>query len=70
MTVAGDWDVKHQNKQNKTSVDGTPSQIPAFYLTKAPAKFEFSMSNSLGGDAFIRKYITVLFKAPTFTNIL
>ena len=32
-------------------------QIPAFYLTKASAKFEDATSNSLGGDAFTRKYI-------------
>ena len=49
---------KHQ-KSNKTSVDGTPSQIhvPAFYLTKASVKFEVATSNCLGGDAFTRKYI-------------
>ena len=40
-----------------SSVDGTPSQILAFYLTKAFAKFEFSTSKGLGGDAFTRKYI-------------
>ena len=38
-------------------MDGTPSQIPAFYLTKASAKFEDATSNGLGGDAFTRKYI-------------
>ena len=42
------------------SVDGTPSQIPAFDLAKASAKFEVAMSNSLGGDAFTRKYIISL----------
>ena len=36
---------------------GTPSQIPAFYLTKASTKFEVATSNGLGGDAFTRKYI-------------
>ena len=39
---------------------GTPSQIPAFYLTKllkASAKLEVAISNGLGGDAFTRKYI-------------
>ena len=45
---------------NKTSVYGTPSQIPAFDLTKASAKFEVATSNGLGGDAFTRKYIISL----------
>ena len=41
-----------------TSVDdGTPSQIPAFYLIKASAKFEVATCNGLEGDAFTRKYI-------------
>ena len=39
------------------SVGGTPSQLPAFYLAKASAKFEVATSNGLGGDAFTRKYI-------------
>ena len=38
-------------------MDGTPSQIHAFDLTKASAKFEVTTSNSLGGDVFTRKYI-------------
>ena len=38
------------------SVDGTPSQIPSFKLTKASAKFEVATSNPLRGDAFTRKY--------------
>ena len=46
-----------KSTHNWTSVDGTPSQIPAFDLTKASAKFEVAMSNGLGGDAFTRKYI-------------
>ena len=41
-------------------MDGTPSQIPAFELTKAFAKFEVATSNGLGGDAFTRKYIISL----------
>ena len=32
-------------------------QIPAFYITKASAKFEVAMYNCLGRDAFTRKYI-------------
>ena len=48
---------KSYYKPNYTSVDGTPPQIPAFYLTKASAKFEAATSNGLGGDAFKRKYI-------------
>ena len=43
-----------------TSVDGTPSQTPAFDLPKASAKFEVAMSNGLGGDALTRKYIISL----------
>ena len=43
--------------KNCISVNGTQSQIPAFYLTKASAKFEVSTSYGLGGDAFTRKYI-------------
>ena len=35
-------------------------QIPAFYLTKASAKFEVATSNVIGGDAFTRKYIISL----------
>ena len=31
--------------------------MPAFDLTKASAKFEVVTPNSLGGDAFTRKYI-------------
>ena len=31
--------------------------MPAFDLTKASSKFEVATSNSLGGDAFTRKYI-------------
>ena len=42
---------------NYNSVGGTPLQIPAFYLTKASAKFKVATSNGLGGDAFTRKYI-------------
>ena len=45
---------------NKTTVNGTPSQIPAFELTKASAKFEVATSNCLWGDAFTRKYIITL----------
>ena len=41
-------------------MDGTPSHIPAFDLTKAFAKFEVATSNGLGGDAFTRKYIISL----------
>ena len=41
-------------------MDGTPSQIPTFELTKASAKFEVATSNRLGGDAFSRKYIISL----------
>ena len=36
------------------------SQIPAFDLTKASAKFEVATSNSLGGDAFTRKFVISL----------
>ena len=36
------------------------SQIPAFELTKASAKFEVATSYRLGGDAFTRKYISSL----------
>ena len=43
-----------------TSVDDTPSQIPAFELTKASAKFEVATYNRLGGDAFTRKFIILL----------
>ena len=50
----------HLIHDNKTSVDGPPSQIPAFELTKASAKFEVATSNRLGGDAFTRKYIISL----------
>ena len=32
-------------------------QYPPNYITYAPAKFEVSTSNSLGEDAFTRKYI-------------
>ena len=39
-----------------TSVDGTPSQIPAFDLTNPSAKFEVDTSNGLGGVAFTKKY--------------
>ena len=38
----------------------TPLQIPAFDPTKVSAKFEVATSNSLGGDAFTRKYIISL----------
>ena len=48
------------NKQNLTSVHGTPSQIPSFDLTKASAMFEVAISNSLRGDAFTRKYLISL----------
>ena len=34
-----------------------PSQYPLHHVIYAPAKFKDSMSNSLGGDAFTRKYI-------------
>ena len=44
-------------KSEVKNVDSPPSQIPAFYLTKASAKFEIATSNYLGGDAFTRKYI-------------
>ena len=47
-------------KKNLTSVYGSPSQIPAFELTKASAKFEVATSNRLGGDAFTIKYIISL----------
>ena len=50
-------------KHQLTSVNGTPLQIAAFYLTKASAKFEVASSNSLG-DAHTRKYIILLL---TFT---
>ena len=36
------------------------SQILVFDLTKASAKFEVATSNSLGGDAFTRRYIISL----------
>ena len=32
-------------------------QYPPNYMTYAPATFEVAMSNSLGEDAFTRKYI-------------
>ena len=51
---------KHTKNTNKTSVDGTQSQIPAFELTKASAKFEVATSNRLGGDALTRNYIISL----------
>ena len=41
-------------------MDDTPSQIPAFELTKASAKFEVATSNCLRGDAFTNKYIISL----------
>ena len=41
----------------RSSLKYTPSQIPAFDLTKASAKFEVVTSNGLGGDAFTRKYL-------------
>ena len=41
-------------------MDGKPSQIPTFELTKASAKFEVATSNRLGGDAFTRKNIISL----------
>ena len=41
-------------------VSVTPSQIPAFELTKVSAKFEVAMSNRLGKYAFTRKYIISL----------
>ena len=42
-----------------TIVNGTPPQIPAFYLTMASAKFKDATctSNSLEVDVFRRKYI-------------
>ena len=52
--------VAYPIKGNYTPVDGTPSQIPAFELTKASAKFEVATINRLGGDAFKRKYIISL----------
>ena len=33
------------------------AQYPPHHVTHAPAKFEVAASNSLGGDAFTRKYI-------------
>ena len=33
------------------------AQDPLHHVTYAPAKFEVTMFNSLGGDAFTRKYI-------------
>ena len=33
------------------------NQYPPNYITFVPAKFEVSTSNSLGEDAFTRKYI-------------
>ena len=36
------------------------SQIPAFQLTKASAKYEVATSKCLGGDAFTREYIISL----------
>ena len=50
------------------SVDGTPSQIPAFELTKASAKFEVATSNPLRGDAFTRKY-TISFLTLTLGHV-
>ena len=47
-------------KKTRFQSIGTPSQIPAFELTKASAKFEVATSNRLGGDAFTRKYIISL----------
>ena len=38
----------------------TSSQVPAFDLTNAFAKFEVATSNGLGGDEFTRKYIISL----------
>ena len=32
-------------------------QYPPNYMTYVPAKFEVAMSNSLGEDAFTRKYV-------------
>ena len=33
------------------------TQHPLYYVTYAPVKFEATTSDSLGGDAFTRKYI-------------
>ena len=38
-------------------VHDTPSQIPAFDLTKSSAKFKAATSNGLTGNVFKRKYI-------------
>ena len=55
------WDSKIQKiKKTEISVDGTPSQIPVFDLTKSSAMFEVATSYSLGGDAFTRKNIISL----------
>ena len=32
-------------------------QYPLHHVTYSPAKFEVATSNSLGGDAFTRKYV-------------
>ena len=33
------------------------TQYPLHHMTYAPGKFEVAMSNDLGGDKFLRKYI-------------
>ena len=38
-------------------VHNSPSQIPAFDLTKPSAKFKAATSNGLAGNVFKRKYI-------------
>ena len=47
-------------KYDYTLVDGKLSQIPAFELTKASAKFKNATSNRLGGDAFTIMYLQSL----------
>ena len=49
--------IMYFHRVNWTSVDGTPSQIPAFYLNKAFAKFDVATPTGLGGDAFTRSNI-------------
>ena len=39
------------------NVTGNVTQFPLHYVTYAAAKFEVATSNSVGGDAFTRKYI-------------
>ena len=42
---------------NLTLIKQNIAQYPLYHVTYTPAKFEVATSNSLGGDAFIRKNI-------------